>query len=97
MSNNLNFSNCGNRKQVKQVVENYLQYKDTCKTSKVGQWFKERGLEGRIQSDDIFNDIVYVWNWRIAEEQAFHVTIKSHYVDAGSVDYVYTYEISKMK
>lgn len=84
------------RKDVKRVVETYLQYRETCKQSKVTQWFRDRDIEGYVYTCQVYNGIVPVWNRRIAKEQVFNVVIDSHYVDAGSSDYVYTYSIIKI-
>lgn len=57
------------------------------------QWFKDAGTEGDVISRDIVNTRVSVWNEEHQGEEEYTVRVYEHYVDPGSVDYVYSYEI----
>lgn len=93
----LNFGGCVKRKEIKQVVEDYLQYKTVVEPTKVRRYFQDCGIGGEIHSSTIVSTVHTYWDRKVAREKAYLINIDEHYVDPGSIDYVYSYKISKVR
>ena len=60
------------------------------------QWFKDAEMDGDVISRDVVNTQVSIWNEEMNGEELYRVRIYEHYIDPGSVDYVYSYEINAL-
>ena len=94
MKKNITFSDCKSQEDIEAKILAALEY-DELVDNEAGarQWFKDAGIEGDVISRDIVNTRVSIWNEEHQGEEEYTVRIYEHYVDPGSVDYVYSYVI----
>ena len=94
MKKNISFSECKSYEDIEAVCLAALEY-DELVDDRNGaeQWFKDAEMEGDVISRDVVNTRVSIWNEEMNGEEEYTVRIYEHYVDPGSVDYVYSYII----
>ena len=89
-----NLSKCDSYEELVGTIEEELMCDTIVKNDDAAeQWFKNAGIEGEVTHRDIYNQTIEVWNEEMQGEENFYVTVKEHYVDPGSDDYVYSYSI----
>ena len=94
MKKNITFSDCKSYEDIKTKILAALEYDELVDDEEAArQWFKDAGIEGDVISRDIVNTRVSIWNEEMNGEEEYTVRIYEHYVDPGSVDYVYSYVI----
>lgn len=90
----LNFQNCNSYEDIENVIKNALQYDEVVENDAAAeQWFKDAEMEGDVHHNVIVSTHVSTWNEEMQGEEEFSVIVKEHYIDSGSVDYVYSYDI----
>ena len=90
----IQFAECKSVEDIKNTIKNALQYDEVVENEEAArQWFKDAEIEGDVISRDIVNTRVSVWNEEMNGEEEYTVRVYEHYVDPGSVDYVYSYTI----
>lgn len=94
MKKNITFSNCKSHEDIESKILAALEYNELVDDEAAArQWFRDAGIEGDVISRDIVNTRVSIWNEEMNSEEEYTVRIYEHYVDPGSVDYVYSYVI----
>ena len=90
----IQFAECKSVEDVENTIKNALQYDEVVENEEAArQWFKDAEIEGDVISRDIVNTRVSIWNEEMNGEEEYTVRVYEHYVDPGSVDYVYSYTI----
>ena len=90
----IQFAECKSVEDIKNTIKNALQYDEVVENEEAArQWFKDAEIEGDVISRDIVNTRVNIWNEEMNGEEEYTVRVYEHYVDPGSVDYVYSYTI----
>jgi len=97
MDKNITFSNCKSYEDIEATILAALEY-DELVDDEAGarQWFKDAEMDGDVISRDVVNTQVSIWNEEMNGEELYRVRIYEHYIDPGSVDYVYSYEINAL-
>lgn len=94
MKKNITFSDCKSYEDIEAKILAALEYDELVDDEAAArQWFKDAGMEGDVISRDIVNTRVSIWNEEHQGEEEYTVRVYEHYVDPGSVDYVYSYVI----
>ena len=94
MKKNITFSNCKSYEDIEATVLAALEYDELVDDEAAArQWFKDAEMDGDVISRDIVNTQVSIWNEEMNGEELYRVRIYEHYIDPGSVDYVYSYII----
>ena len=94
MNKNLTFSDRKSYEDIDAKILAALEYDELVDDEATAcQWFKNAGIEGEVISRDTWNTRVSIWNEEMNGEEEYTVRIYEHYVDPGSVDYVYSYVI----
>lgn len=57
------------------------------------QWFKDAEMDGDVHHNVIVSENVSVWNEEMDGEESYQVIVKEHYIDSGSDDYVYSFNV----
>lgn len=88
------FENCKSEQDIINTVENALEY-DNVVVNEEGarQYFRDAEIEGDVTTHVIVSTHVSIWNEKHQGEEVFNVTICEHFVDAGSDDYCYSYNV----
>jgi len=90
----IQFAECKSVEDIENTIKNALQYDEVVENEEAArQWFKDAEIEGDVISRDIVNTRVSIWNEEMNGEEEYTVRVYEHYVDPGSVDYVYSYTI----
>lgn len=88
------YNDCKSVEDIEKVIQKCLEYDEVVNNKEEAQqWFKAAEMEGDVISRDILNTIVRIWNTEKNGEEFYRVVIYEHYIDPGSMDYVYSYEI----
>ncbi len=90
----INFFDCKNEQEIEARIAEALKYKTVVAPEDVESWFSDAGIEGHIFESIELDEDVSIWDEEHQGEVVWHVRICSHYVDAGSDDYIYSYTIS---
>ena len=91
----ITFANCKSYEDIEAAILAALEYDELVDNEAAArQWFKDAGIEGDVISRDIVNTRVSVWNEEMQGEEEYSVRVYEHYVDSGSVNYVYSYTIA---
>ena len=94
MKKNITFSNCKSYEDIEAIVLAALEYDEQVEDEEAArQWFMAAEIEGDVISRDVVNTRVSIRNEEMKGEEEYTVRIYEHYVDPGSVDYVYSYII----
>ena len=94
MNKNITFSNCKSYEDLEATVLAALKYDELVDDEAAArQWFKAAEIEGDVISRDVVNTRVCICNENMNGEVEFTIHIYEHYVDPGSIDYVYSYII----
>lgn len=99
MKKNITFNECKSYEDIEAVCLAALEYDELVDDRKgAEQWFKDAEMEGDVISRDVVNTQVSIWyiNEEMNGEVLYSVRIYEHYIDPGSVDYVYSYEINAL-
>lgn len=97
MKKNITFSECKSYEDIEAVCLAALEYDELVDDRKgAEQWFKDAEMDGDVISRDVVNTQVSIWNEEMNGEELYSVRIYEHYIDPGSVDYVYSYEINAL-
>ena len=90
----ITFANCKSYEDIENAIVEALQYDTIVDDEKAAEaYFRECEMEGDVISRDIVNTRVSVWNEEMNGEEEYSVRVYEHYIDPGSVDYVYSYSI----
>ena len=90
----IQFAECKSVEDIENTIKNALQYDEVVENEEAArQWFKDAEIEGDVISRDIVNTRVSIWNEEMTGEEEYTVRVYEHYVDPGSVDYVYSYTL----
>jgi len=96
MKTKFDFSKCECYEDIVTVIERSLEDDGPveCSDEQAEQWFRDAGMEGEVTHRVIVSTHVSVWNDEAQGEETYNVIVKEHFIDPGSVDYVYSYSIS---
>jgi hypothetical protein len=90
----IKFNNVKSREDIETTILAALKYDELVDNDEAAeQWFKDAGMEGDVHHNVILSTHVRVWNEEMQGEETYNVIVKEHYIDSGSVDYVYSYSI----
>jgi hypothetical protein len=90
----LQFNECKSYEDIEAAILAALEYDELVDDDAAAeQWFKDAEMEGDVHHNVIVSTHVSVWNEEHQGEEEYTVRIYEHYVDPGSVDYVYSYVI----
>ena len=90
----IKFNECKSYEDIENTILNALEYEEVVENDNAAdQWFKDAEMEGEVRHNVIVSTEVSIWNEEMQGEEFYHVIVKEHYIDSGSVDYVYSYEI----
>ena len=91
----LQFNECKSYEDIEATILAALEYDELVDDDAAAeQWFKDAEMEGDVHHNVIVSTHVSVWNEEMQGEETHSVIVKEHYIDSGSVDYVYSYSIS---
>lgn len=94
MKKYITFYDCKSVQDIEKTINDALEYDEVVKNEEEAQqWFKAAEMDGELISRDILNTCVSIWNEEMKGEEIYRVVIYEHYIDPGSMDYVYSYEI----
>ena len=97
MKKNIIFNGCKSYEDIEAIVLSTLKYDEVVDDETVArQWFNGAGIDGDITSREVVNANVSIWNEEMNGEELYNVRIFEYYVDSGSSDYVYSYDIKEM-
>lgn len=90
----ITFDKCKSYEDIENAIVEALQYDTIVDDEKAAEaYFRECEMEGEVISRDIVNTRVSIWNEEMNGEEEYSVRVYEHYIDPGSVDYVYSYSI----
>lgn len=92
--NKLQFDNVKSVEEIKAIIEDALQYDNLVENKQEAeQFFRDAEMEGDMITRDVISTTVSIWNEEMQGEEVYDVRVREHYIDPGSVDYVYSYSI----
>ena len=90
----IQFNNVKSREDIERIITDALQYETIVDDEAAAQaYFRECEMDGDVISRDIVNTRVSIWNEENESEEEYTVRVYEHYIDSGSMDYVYSYII----
>lgn len=90
----IKFNECKSCEDIENTIQKTLQYDTVVENEAAAQqWFKDAELDGKVISHNIVNTRVSIWNEEMQGEEEYTVRVYEHYIDPGSMDYVYSYSI----
>lgn len=93
----ITLKNCKSREDIESVILSSLEYENVVKDSAEARaWFSEAAIDGDVHSNDVVNEVVSVWDGELSAEELYRVIVTEYYVDSGSNDYVYSYDIHSL-
>lgn len=91
---NLIFNNCKSYEEIEAAILEALENDDLVDGDAAAErWFNDIGWEGDVCHRVIVSTHVSVWNEKLLGEEIYGVIVKEHFIDSGSVNYVYSYHI----
>lgn len=91
----IKFNNPKSYEDIEATILEVLKYDELVDNDAAAeQWFKDAEMEGDVHHNVILSTHVSVWNEEMQGEEVYSVIVKEHYIDSGSVDYLYSYAIS---
>lgn len=91
----IKFNNLRNYEDIDVAVKAALKFEELVENDAAAeQWFKAAGMSGTVLHNIILSTQVSVWDENMQGEETYKILIKEHYIDPGSMDYVYSYLIS---
>ena len=90
----INFEGCKTAQEIEERVKAALEYETiVANDNEAEQWFKDAGYEGDVIHRDVLRKTIWLWDDKMDGEYSVSVAVDAHYVDPGSVDYVYSYSV----
>lgn len=81
--------------EIKANIRELLRYEKVVVSDEDAEkWFAESGYDGAVIHQDLYSQEVAVYNEEEGGEESYYVKVTAHYIDPGSVDYIYSFSIN---
>lgn len=95
----VSFKGCKSQEEIEARIKESLKYETVAENEEAAeQWFAENfgSSSDEVRQETVQSENVSVWNEEMNGEEVYHVCIAAHYIDPGSVDYIYTYSVEML-
>ena len=88
------FTKCRNEADIRMAILRALENDNLVLNDEEAEaFFREDGFDGEMTTRTIVSEQVSIWNEEMNGEEVYNVIVREHYIDSGSSDYFYSFDI----